>query len=250
MLFFLRKLVEAMLLPIGLSVILILAGILSRRRWMSLVAALILYMFSIPLMSDWLVRSLEGVYPVESIASAPQADAIVVPNGGVVRGVTAAGVQWGDSSNRYFTGLDLALAGKAKLLVFSGAAADNPAGPTQGAIEKATAAQHGVEADRIIVTSPVRTTEDEARAVARLGNIHSILLVTSAWHMPRAVLLFEAQGLTVYPFPTDNHVLAPPHVDLSRWVPGAAPLRMSDLALREYYGLAVYRTILRRRARR
>ncbi|HWF06959.1 MAG TPA: YdcF family protein [Bryobacteraceae bacterium] len=250
MLFFLRKLVEAMLLPIGLSVILTLAGILWRRRWMPLMAALILYAFSIPLTSDWLVRSLEDAWPVESIDAAPQADAIFVPNGGVVRGVNAAGVQWGESANRYFTGLDLALAGKAKFLVFSGAAADDPTGGTQGAIEKAAAAQHGVEADCIIVTPLVQTTEDEARAVARLGDIHSILLVTSAYQMPRAVLLFEAQGLTVHPFPTDNHVLGPRRFGLSRWVPVAAALRMSDLALREYYGLAVYRTILRRRARR
>jgi uncharacterized SAM-binding protein YcdF (DUF218 family) len=241
MLFLLRRLAEAIILPLGLSLILMLAGIVFRRRWLSAVGVAILYACSIPLATDRLFRSLERNNPPQSIASAPQADAIVVLSGGLFRGITAAGPQFGDSANRYFAGFDLALAGKAKLLVFSAARSDDLAGPTQGDIAKQVAAAHGIAPDRILVTPPVLTTDDEARAVSRLGNIHSVLLVTSAFHMSRAALLFRAQGMTVFPFPTDTRSFGTQAPGPAHLIPGASSLRGSDIALKEYYGLAFYR---------
>jgi uncharacterized SAM-binding protein YcdF (DUF218 family) len=244
MLFFLRKLIEALLLPIGISGILIVAGIGFRRRWIVVAGAIVLYTFSTPITGGRLMQSLERAYQPRTVSASPHADAIVVLSGGVVRGVTAPGVQWGDSSNRYFAGFDLFQAGKAQEIVFSAAATQDPSGPSQGAILRQTAIDHGISSERIILTPRVQTTEDEARAVSEVPNVHSILLVTSAFHMPRAVLLFEAQGLNVSPFPTDERawgrlVLAP-----SAFIPVSAALQSSELAMREYYGLAVYRLIL------
>jgi uncharacterized SAM-binding protein YcdF (DUF218 family) len=247
MLFVLRKLAESMLLPIGLAVILTFTGIVGRRRWISAMGGLILYIFSIPITANRLLRSLESGWPAQTIASVPRADAIVVLSGSVIRGINASGVQWGESANRYFAGFALEEAGKANLLVFSAAASDDPAGPTQGAAEKEVAAQHGVAPDRLVVTRPVQTTEDEAREVARVRSIHSVLLVTSAFHMSRAALLFRAQGLTVYPFPTDVRGFGTPRAMFSRWIPSAGPLHASEMALREYYGLAVYHVLLWRK---
>jgi uncharacterized SAM-binding protein YcdF (DUF218 family) len=167
-----------------------------------------------------------------------------VLSGGVVRGIIEPGVQWGEAANRYFAGIDLLMAGKAKAIVFSAATAHDPSGRSQGAILRQTAIQTGIPPERILVTPPVFVTEDEARAVSEIPNVRSILLVTSAFHMPRAVLLFRARGFDVSPFPTDQRVLGRPDWSPSAFIPTPAALQLSTAAIREYYGLAVYRTIL------
>ncbi len=239
MLFFLRKVIEALLLPIGISGLLIIAGVVLRRRWVAVTGVVTLYVFSTQFTSRRLLRSLERVYEPKAIADSPNADAIVVLNGSILRGVTAAGLQWGESANRYFAGLDLAMAGKAKIIVISAGIT-----PGQGAILRQTAIRQGIQPERIVLTSRVLTTEDEARAVSEISGVHSILLVTSAYHMPRAVLLFRARGLGVSPFPTDQRFFRRRNLSLSEFIPVSGPLEESEAAMREYYGLAVYHMLL------
>jgi uncharacterized SAM-binding protein YcdF (DUF218 family) len=243
--FFFRKLIEALMLPLGLSCLLVLAGVLWRRRLPAVLGVLLLLLCSTPFVGRLLMAPLESAWPVESIGEAPSADAIVVLSGGIVRGVSRPGVQWSENSNRFFAGLDLAMAGKAKLLVLSAGAPPVKSLPSQGALMREVAASRGFPEDRIIVTRYVLTTEDEARAVSALPGIHSILLVTSAFHMPRAALLFRAAGVDVHPFPSDQRVLGvgDPSGPFA-FLPEPSRLQDAQSALREYYGLAIYRTLL------
>ena len=240
--FFLRNLVEALLLPIGISALVTSAGIVFRRRWIAVVGVFTLYAFSIQIVGRLMMQPLERVYEPKTVAAAPNADAIVVLSGGIVRGVTAPGVQWGESATRYFAGFDLATAGKAKVIVFSASPSEDR--PSQGAILRQVAIHQGLPPERIILTPRALTTEEEARAVSEIPNVHSILLVTSAVHMPRAALLFRAYGLDVFPFPTDERVVGPPDFTRYAFVPYSRYLQYSETAMREYYGLAVYRLIL------
>jgi uncharacterized SAM-binding protein YcdF (DUF218 family) len=241
MLFFLRKLIEALLLPIGICGCLTITGIVLRRRWVVVAGFVTLYIFSTAIFSRLLMEPLEGFYAPHTVTSAPDADLIVVLSGGVVRGITAPGVQWGETSNRYFAGFDLAMAGKARRIVFSAGVPESGPAPGQGTIMRQVAIAHGIDPERIIVTPPVFTTEDEAREISKIPGIHSVLLVTSAFHMPRAVMLFRARGLDVNPFPTDELVLGRMAPTLFILIPGAVHLQRSEAALREYYGLVVYR---------
>jgi uncharacterized SAM-binding protein YcdF (DUF218 family) len=62
----------------------------------------------------------------------------------------------------------------------------------------------GLPATAVQSTSQVRNTADEARVVAAMLPARStVMLVISAFHMPRARRLFERQGLTVLPFAVD-----------------------------------------------
>jgi uncharacterized SAM-binding protein YcdF (DUF218 family) len=238
MLFFLRKLIEALLLPVGISALLTIAGVLFRRRWMAVAGVVALGAFSTEVVSRMVILPLERVYKPKTVSAAPKADAIVILNGGIVRGIAAPGIQWGSSANRFFAGIDLALAGKAKFLVIS-------AGNLRldGVILRQSALRYGIPPERIIVTPIVSTTEAEARAISEIPNIHSILLVTSAFHMPRAVLLFRARGLDVSPFPTDQRALGRWELASTEFIPSADPIQKSEDAMREYYGLALYRLV-------
>jgi uncharacterized SAM-binding protein YcdF (DUF218 family) len=161
----------------------------------------------------------------------------------------AAVSEWVDA-NRFFGGIELFQAGKAPLLVFTGAPADGPPGaPSQGETMVAYAKALGVPSDRVVTTGLVRNTEDEAREAALLlrgrpGSPTRILLVTSAYHMPRAQRLFEHAGLAVAPFPVD---FKRPAGGGSRGflgiLPSAAALSDTHLMLRELYGRLFYRVM-------
>jgi uncharacterized SAM-binding protein YcdF (DUF218 family) len=243
MLFFFRKLVEAMFMPVGLAGLLAILGLLLRRRWLVVCAVVVLFFFSSPIVSRMIMQPLEAVYPAQTVDAAPTADAIVVLSGGIVRGRSPAGVQWGESANRYFTGLDLAASGKAPLLVLSAGGPPSGRAIPRGEILQRAAVSRGLAPNRIVVTQYVLTTEEEARAVSALPGIHSVLLVTSAFHMPRAAFLFRARGLQVFPFPTDQRVFGPSPDDHLKIIPDSVPLHESEMAMREYYGLAIYRTL-------
>ena len=232
------------MLPAGICVVVLLAGLILRRRWIGLTGLIVLAALSTDLAARLLIEPLQGVYPPKSISECPTADAIVVLSGDMVRGITAPGIQWGDAANRYFSGVNLALAGKARVLVFTGGPINGSPDRTEGGVLRQVAIGQGIAPDRVDVTGIVWTTADEARAVSALPGLHSIVLVTSAFHMPRAAMLFRAQGLRVIPFPTDQRYIGTPTPLPLSLIPTANGLCRSDEALREYYGLAVYRILL------
>ena len=80
---------------------------------------------------------------------------------------------------------------------------------------------------------------ERARAVLAPRGVHHVLLVTHAFHMPRAVYAFERAGLTVTPAPTG---LCPrPRPRARDWRPSGRALQESSLALHEWLGLLWYR---------
>src|SRR5579871_3186545 len=98
MLFFIRKLAEALMLPVGFCGLLIVLAVLLRRRRIALAAVVALYAFSTGVTGDSLLRPLEQTYKPVSVDDAPQADAIIVLAGSLIRGVTPAGLQWGNTA--------------------------------------------------------------------------------------------------------------------------------------------------------
>ena len=82
MAYFLSNLLPLPLLPLGLSLILLGVGLISRWRWPVITAVLLLWVFSLGLVSQCLWRWLESPWQRRSALEAPQADAIVVLSGG------------------------------------------------------------------------------------------------------------------------------------------------------------------------
>jgi uncharacterized SAM-binding protein YcdF (DUF218 family) len=101
----------------------------------------------------------------------------------------------------------------------------------------------GISKARIIMERRSRNTQENAEfsklAVAP-KNGERWLLVTSAFHMPRSVGLFRKAGFAVDPYPVDWRVGGGSDV-LTFATIAADGLGRTDLALREWIGLAVYR---------
>ena len=109
----------------------------------------------------------------------------------------------------------------------------------------------GVPLVNMLSTEAVMNTAAETRAVFELlakENISinnsdrqtKILLVTSAFHMPRAQRLFEVAGIKVIPFPVDFKVSESRELTILEFIPSAGALAITELALREYYGRLFY----------
>jgi uncharacterized SAM-binding protein YcdF (DUF218 family) len=99
----------------------------------------------------------------------------------------------------------------------------------------------GVDQNRITYESQSRTTYENAVLLKQKLNPapgQPWLLVTSAWHMPRAVGLFRHAGWAVLPYPVAYRTAPDLFASINTSFPDG--LDEVDLATHEYVGLAVY----------
>ena len=117
--------------------------------------------------------------------------------------------------------------------------------PPEGEVLRQRAIDLGLPPADLLSTARVRNTAEEAVAIAALlPRGSSVVLVTSAFHLPRAVRLFERHGLRVIPFAVDFQATGEwagsPLGDPINWLPSAGGLESSSRALREAIGRALY----------
>lgn len=211
--FEITKLAGGLLMPLPVILIFLIAGLVllmaSRFRRIALgllmLGTALLLVVSIPPLSERSLRALETSYPL--LQSPPQAEWIVVLGGGSKGPSTwPATARLGETSLcRIAEGVRLADLLPGATLITSGGSAYG--GKSCGELMAEAAAGWGIDPQRIVVHSSPLNTEAEAAAVAsRINPRDTVILVTSAFHMRRAVALFEGQGLRVIPAPTGHQV--------------------------------------------
>jgi uncharacterized SAM-binding protein YcdF (DUF218 family) len=101
----------------------------------------------------------------------------------------------------------------------------------------------GVAHDRITAEEQSRNTIENAvfsRLIAQPKPGERWLLVTSAFHMPRAIAAFRAAGFTIEAYPVDWRTRGP--IDATRpFASLSEGLQRTDTALHEWAGLLAYR---------
>lgn len=242
---FLNKLLPIFVLPLGWVFLLAIFGIVRRKRWPLVTALVVLYVSSMPLVSNGLIGGIESRNPPVPLAAAGPADAIV-PLGGIFGPPVADGylANVASSGDRLEAGIVLWQLHQADWLVFTGGRIPwEGRTEVEGAISRRAAIARGVPADRVLVTGEIGNTRDEALAIAAIMKERGwkkIILVTSAWHMPRAAHLFRKAGVDIVPFPVDFRHDGQRKVTLLDFLPNAGALADTELAVREWYGLAFY----------
>jgi uncharacterized SAM-binding protein YcdF (DUF218 family) len=241
-----NKILPIFVLPLGITIILMLAGLVLQRRALVWLSLAVLWASSTPLVSANLMRAAEGWVERPVASEVATADAIVVLGGRrIIAPGASATSEWSDA-DRYFGGVELFQLGKAPLLVFTGAPHSwQPDSRLEGDVLKRYAIAMGIPGDKILTTGRVLNTAEEAAAVsallhARQVNPAHVLLVTSAYHMPRAQALFERAGLVVTPFPVDFKVSSEGRLDALDLLPRAQALEQTQTAIREVYGRLFY----------
>lgn len=244
--YFLSKLLPLFFLPLGFSLILLTIGLAKGRRRLAWAGVIVLFASSNPLVGHFLIRSAEGWTERRALADLPTADAVVVLSAGRTLAPGPDRISETNDANRFSAGTDLALRGKAPLLVFTGAGiSSDPGALTEGDVLSAQARAMGVAAERILVTPHVLNTADEAREVAALMRARQmpnarVVLVTSAFHMSRARQVFRQAGLTVEPFPVSFWSSDLGGFSVFWFLPSVSALSRTQTALRELYGRAFY----------
>lgn len=243
--YLISKVAIAFISPLGTACFLATVALLfcasGSRRWalrLGTTAVLWLWLWSMPVVSAWLLAKLERDSPLVPIETTVVAQAIVVL-GGAIRPPTVVNnlPNLGPSANRVWHAARLYHAGKAPLLVLSGGT-DQTVYTTSEAKAMQTFLQDlGVPETATLLETASRNTKENAEFTASLLNqrgINHVLLVTSALHMSRAVTQFEAQGLQVTPAATDHS--AQTVFGLMDWFPDAGALEDSGRGLKELVG--------------
>ncbi len=237
-----NKILPIFVLPLGFTLLCMLAGLVLRKTLLLWYAALLLWAFSMPVVSEGLMRFVEGGSVRMPVSAIEKADAIVVLSG-MIRQVDGAPLgEWGDAVDRFEGGIDLFKAGKAPVIVFTrGQLPWQQNAIPEGELLERRAVRLGISQRAIRLTDKVGNTAAEAVAARKLlGNRKKIILVTSAFHARRALLLFEQAGFEVQPFRVDYQVDDNSGLTVLRFLPGAEALAQSEKALREMIGWLYY----------
>lgn len=242
----LKQSLETFATPLVIALLLAVAAALcraiGRRRaatWLLGCAAALAYLSALAPVGQALLAPLENQYPPLAADAALQGigNIVVLGSGYMPRDaipVTAA--LDADGLARIVEGLRLARRIPGVRLIVTGGATP---GYTPGALGYAALARDfGVSDASLVVLQAPRDTGAEAVAVAALLGATPFVLVTSAYHMPRAVRLMRRAGAHPVPAATGQHAGAFPGRGWYRVLPTSAALHDTELALHEYLGLA------------
>lgn len=155
------------------------------------------------------------------------------------------GLGLNEAAERLTEGLRLALRHPEAKVVFTGGAGGLFSGADASGPVGAFLAEAGVDPSRLVLESQSRNTFENAvltRDLVRPQAGSRWLLVTSAYHMPRAVGLFRKVGFDIIAYPVDYRTRGAD--DLTRFfsrIPQG--LMRLDVAVNEWMGLMAYRVL-------
>jgi uncharacterized SAM-binding protein YcdF (DUF218 family) len=205
-----------------------------------------LYLLAIEPFQDLLLRPLEDWYPPVDTELREQfdgADALVILGGGTIQGSPEAGEHRDSLSatalKRLVYGFSLKDLFAGDYVLTGGKVFDH--GQEAEAVVAARVLRAlGLAPERILTEPESRNTWQNARNVAERFRYQKVILVTSAYHLPRSVFCFEKNGITVIPAPTDYYSHRNKGYDLFSFLPSMGAFFGTWIALHEYVGLVQY----------
>ncbi|MEY2877819.1 MAG: hypothetical protein RLZZ15_199 [Verrucomicrobiota bacterium] len=219
MLFTLKKFVSFWLMPVPACLLLIAIGWglvrwTKRRRLgraLQIAGAALLLLFGNKYVSSALVRPLEAHYaaipelragePVPPALAACRYIVVLGSGHGHTPGLAATTMLSTAALGRLTEAVRLMrVLPDAKLIVSGPADNDHE---THASVLARAAESLGVARERILLITDGHDTEEEAAATAKIARGAPVAVITSAWHLPRAVALFRHMGLAPLPVPCD-----------------------------------------------
>ena len=240
---YLHKIIALIVSPLSLIIFLIILGIIIKSKKISLLGVGILIFCSLPIISTKLISYLEKDHVLQDISDIDKADAIVVLSGmiKIIKVDDELKYEFRDAVDRILSGIDLFKNNKAPLLILTRGKYPWSEDIPEGEYLKDFAIKFGVPKESILLTENVQNTDQEAKAVKRLLNTNEIkiILVTSAFHMPRAKKIFVASNIKVIPFAVD-YISSEQKITFMHFIPSAGSLGATSFAVRELIGRLYY----------
>ena len=243
MMIYLHKILPLIFSPLIMIIVLIIFGLITSSKKISLIGVLILIVCSLPIVSDKLVAYLESDYQLSKPSNIEPADSIVVLSGMIrtINSKDGLDYEFGEASDRIFAGINLFKEKKAPKLILTRGKLPWSVGIPEGEYLKEIAINNGISENNILLTENVENTDQEAKAIKKLLSADEprVILVTSAFHMPRAQLVFEAAGINVVPFPVDFQK-GLSKITFMSFMPSANALSETSFFVREMIGRTYY----------
>lgn len=257
--YYLNKIVGWLISPVGVTLIGLLVGVVIRCRCRKVGGILIglslawLWIWATPMMTRIVGASLEREFLVEGkvprVEDLPQADAIELHGGsmGFSEEIGSRGEMF-MSADRVWMAARLWKAGKAPVVYVTGTGAPEA---TLGLLE-----DFGVSTNALVMADAPRNTEEEAKFIAKaISEVKvegedqqrrgRVLVVTSAWHMKRTMLMYEkyAPGVEAIPAACDfeNSIAASNEWSLFELLPSPASLMWNSVTFHEWLGTVGYK---------
>ena len=250
MFFYLSKIFWMIAAPSTLLTLLAVAGLALSLRWRRLgtgiaaIGAIGLLLIGLGPFGRMMLVPLEGRFPAY-VEDGRRVDGIIVLGGSELPGISAARGQasFQESAERILAMGELSRRYPEARIVFAGGGGQMRPPPLQEAdVVRMALPQIGVPEERVTFEAASRNTAENARLTRELVDPRpgeNWLLVTSAFHMPRAMGCFRAVGFPVTAYPVDFRTTGNPgYFRLFNSV--AEGTSFFELGLREWIGLAVY----------
>lgn len=245
--FCINKIVGFVVSPIGGAMAGMLCALVFSRfgrkriaKWIGVLTVAWLWLWMTPIMTFVVGVPLEKEFLVDGkvpqVETFPDADAIVLLGGsmGIETNLSSYAEMW-SGADRVWQTARLYKAGKAPMVIATG----NGAVDTTLPLLK----DFGVPSE-IVSFHDARNTEEEAKLVQKMG-YKKILLVTSAWHMKRARMMFEkyAPSVEVVCAPADfeNSIVATRPFSFGCFLPDPGVFMGNSVALHEWVGIVGYK---------
>jgi uncharacterized SAM-binding protein YcdF (DUF218 family) len=207
----------------------------------------IIVVFGCPMVSWYLVRSLEKKYSPQS--PLPNKASAIVLLGGFTRPAIPPRqyIEIGCGGDRLLHAVRLYKEKKASVIICTGGKIpfllDFP-GSEAACMANLLKEFWGIDSSSIIVEDKAQNTHDHALRVAAVLKQHGlkkdIILVTSAFHMFRTMKIFKKYDFTVFPAPSGFFEESSIKFSLFSMLPTIEALYESTVALHEFYGILAY----------
>ena len=234
-----------LLMAIGLVGLVLLCTRFRRlASWLVVTSLVLIALVGYSPLGRMLILPLEQRFPPWNRSQGPP-DGIVVLGGAIAPALSIArgAVALNESAERITATAELARRYPNARIVFSGGTGSLFDAPVEAPIAVKEFEALGVAHDRITAEEQSRDTIENAvfsRLIAQPKPGEHWLLVTSAFHMPRAVAAFRAAGFPVEAYPVDWRTRGP--IDATKpFTSLTGGLSMTDYAVHEWVGLLVYR---------
>ena len=201
--------------------------------------------------TPWLSRNVQSLLEDRagepSAETLPRADAIVVLGGTLSPPeLPATDANLSAAADRLVYATRLYKLGKAPMILISGGNADGTGTTDAESVHGAALlGDWGVPASAILTeTESINTYENAvySKLMLEQHGLKTVLLVTSAMHMPRALATFRSAGIEATAAPTDFEASGSGPSGLADWAADPAALTVTTKTLREYVGWLVYRS--------
>jgi uncharacterized SAM-binding protein YcdF (DUF218 family) len=248
------KFIAMPLYPLGLAVTLGITGIILfilRKRlavWFMCGSFAALTFFSLPSVAEILTQSLEKPFYNKQLPNKRCSAIVVLGGAGMPVEFPRKFAEINEAGDRIIHAARLFKMGYSERIITTGTSIGSFSKSVPEAVQNAMLLnEFGIDSSVIIKELQAKNTHQHAPNIKKildsLGLSKEIILVTSAAHMKRSIMVFQKYGYTIYPAATDFTSGGKFFDSIYDFFPVETALRLSTAAMHEYYGILGYKLL-------